>query len=182
MTCDVITCQTLFSIISRTHDATCLLRQLADGFQMSHRLDGPTQLPILAERADQPHTFLLQNKHINKSTCARKDVGSNAQDSRATGADVRAAITATKHPAEYKNGSASVWSLMSTSTNHSITLKILKRFPPVVSFNCMGVFSFFVFLHADTSVSTSDSATYDFSQSQPVGFGFPLTSCAPVAT
>lgn len=142
MTCDVITCQTLFSIISRTHDATCLLRQLADGFQMSHRLDGPTQLPILAERADQPHTFLLQNKHINKSTCARKDVGSNAQNSRATGADVRAAITATKHPAEYKNGSASVWSLMSTSTNHSITLKILKRFPPVVSFNCMGVFSF----------------------------------------
>lgn len=34
----------------------------------------------------------------------------------------------------------SVWSLMSTSTNRSIRLNILKGFPQVFSFNCMGVF------------------------------------------
>lgn len=81
----------------------------------------------------------------------------------------------------------SVWSLMSTSTNHSIKLKILKRFPWVFSFNCMGVF-----LHVDmrgtASISTLGHAIYDFNQSQPVGLVFhshlvplwPLSSSCPL--
>lgn len=53
--CEVIICHTLFSIISNTHDKTCLLWLLARGCPMSHGLDRPT--PVLLSEHIIPHIY-----------------------------------------------------------------------------------------------------------------------------